>query len=309
MARKRRGQAIRGAAENVFDFPGWVPRPVAHLAHIMYEQETRHGVDTGSTELLRRLACDPRMERVWNELLKRKRANYRPTSAFFRSARFGPQTFWTPEARSQLRRANAIRRLGDGELRGEIKHLETSALLAELGREFLLPRYEGRREIPRQQLALAFLFHQAFALARQKPRPVSRTEAQAARSHYLKMAKCILADNTEWQRLRGFPDERLSRAVSAYMELADELAPAPGSPLLVKRKHGRNEFIKGFVMEFASTTKEIFGAPLFETVATFTNVALNRDDLTGEKVRKMLLYPPNDRTRSGTSASCDELTG
>jgi hypothetical protein len=106
------------------------------------------------------------------------------------------------------------------------------------------------------------------------------------------MAKQVFADNTEQQRLRGFPDERLSRAVSAYMELADGVAPAPGSPLLVKRKHGRNELIKGFVMELASTTKEIFGAPLFGTVATFANVALNRDDLTGEQVRKMVVFTP-----------------
>jgi hypothetical protein len=88
--------------------------------------------------------------------------------------------------------------------------------------------------------------------------------------------------------LRGYPDERLSKAASAYLELADELAPAPGSPLLVMRRHGRNDFIKGFVVEFASITKEIFGASLFRTVATFANVALGRDDVTGDKVRKML---------------------
>jgi hypothetical protein len=281
MARKRRHQAIR--------IPDWVPRPVAHLAHIMYEQETRHGVATGGIELLRRLACDPRMKGVWAELQKRKRAKYRSTADFFHSATSGPRAFWTPEARSRLRRANAIRSLGDGEPSAEAKHLETSALLAEFaGTACLFPRYEGQPEIPRQQLALAFLFHQAFAFAQQKPRPVSQTEAQAARSYYLKMAKCILANNTEQQRLRGFPDERLSRAVSAYMELADGVAPAPGSPLLVKRKRGHNEFIKGFVLELAYISKEIFGASLLGTVATLTNVALDRADLTAGQVRKMV---------------------
>jgi hypothetical protein len=281
MARKRRRQAIR--------IPDWVPRPVAHLAHIMYEQETRHRAGTGSVELLRRLACDPRMKGVWAELLKRKRAKYRTTADFFYSASSGPQTFWTSEARSRLRRANVIRSLDNGGLRAEIKHLETPALLAEFAETAcLFPRYEGQPEIPRQQLALAFLFHQAFAFARQKPRPVSRTEAQAARSYYLKMAKCILADNTEQQRLRGFPDERLSRAVFACMELADGVAPAPGSPLLVKRKHGRNELIEGFVLELAATTKAIFGASLFGTVATLTNVAFDRADITASQIRKMV---------------------
>jgi hypothetical protein len=285
MARKRRQQAIR--------ISDWVPRQVARVVHIIYEQETRHGVATGSIGLLRRLACDPRMRGVWAQLLKRKRADYRTTADFFYSASSELQTFWTPEARSLLRRADAIRSLGGGEPSAEAKQLETWALLAEFaGTACLFPRSEGQPEISRQELALAVLFQQAFALARQKPRPVSRTEAQEARRHNLMMAKRIIADNVEWQRLRGFPDERLSRAVSAYMELADGVAPAPGSPLLVKRKHGRNELIKGFVMELASTTKEIFRAPLFGTVATFANVALNRDDLTGEQVRKMVVFTP-----------------
>jgi hypothetical protein len=281
MARKRRHQAIR--------IPDWVPQPVAHLAHIMYEQETRHGVATGSIELLLRLTCDPRMEGVWAELLKRKRSKYRTTADFFHPANSRPQAFWDPEARSRQRRAALMRSLGGGELRAEIKHLETSALLAEFaGTACLFPRYEGQPEIPRQQLALAFLFQQAFTFARQKPRAVSQSDAQTTRNHCVAMAERILADNNELKRLCGYPDERLERAASAYLERADDLAPGPGSPLLVNRKHGRNELIKGFVVEFASITKEIFGAPLLRTVATFANVALGRDDVTGDKVRKML---------------------
>jgi hypothetical protein len=151
--------------------------------------------------------------------------------------------------------------------------------------------YEGPK-IDRQQHALAFLFHEAFTLALQKPQPMSRTDAQTARSLYFSMAKRIAADNTERQRLHGLPDERLSGAACAYLELADEIAPAPGSPLLVDRKHERNESIKGFVLAFASTTTEIFGEALFGTVATFANVALNRDNLTGEQVRKLVAFTP-----------------
>jgi hypothetical protein len=280
MARKRRHQAIR--------IPEWVPRPVAHLAHFMYEQETRHEVATGSIELLRRLACDPRMEGVWAELLKRKRAKYRTTADFFHPAGSGLQ-FWTPEARSRLRRANAIRSLGDGEPSAEAKHLETSALLEEFaGTECLFPRYEGQPEIPRQHLALMVLFHQTFAFARQKPRAVSQSDAQTTRNHYVAMAKRILADNIELQRLRGYPDERLERAASAYLERADGLAPRSGSPLLVNRKHGRNESIKGFVLELAATTRAIFGASLFGTVATLTNVAFDRTDITAGQIRRMI---------------------
>jgi hypothetical protein len=131
-------------------------------------------------------------------------------------------------------------------------------------------------------------FHQTFAFARQKPRAVSQSDAQTTRNHYVAMAKRILADNIELQRLRGYPDERLERAASAYLERADGLAPGSGSPLLVNRKHGRNESIKGFVLELAATTKAIFGASLFGTVATLTNVAFDRTDITAGQIRRMI---------------------
>jgi hypothetical protein len=294
MAFKGRDQPFRSAAENVLEVPDWVPGPVAHLAHIMHKDAIKREEDAESIELLRRLTCDPRMKRVWNELLRRKRTNYRASKAFLHPVRSGPNTFWTLEARKRRRRAELIRTLADGEARAEVKELKMWASLSEFAGTMyifsgshIFSGYEGP-EIGRQHHALAFLFHEAFTLARQKPQPVSLNDAQVSRNRYLTMAKCILSDNTERQRLRGSPDERLSKAASAYLELADELAPAPGSPLLVTRRHGRNDFIKGFVMEFASTTKEIFGAPLFGTVATFANVTLNRDGLTADKVRKML---------------------
>jgi hypothetical protein len=279
MTRKRQDQSLPGA--DIFELPDWIPQPVAHLACLIYKDLINHGAAAECTELLHRLTCDPRMEGVWAELLKRKRSNYQTTTEFFHSASSGLQAFWDPEARLQRRRAALMRSLG--EPKAEIKFLETSALLAEFaGTKWLFPWYEGRPEIPRQQLALAFLFRQTFTLAQQNHRPVSRTEAEAARNHYVTMAKRILADNTEYL------DERLSRAASAYLELADVAAPGPGSPLLVERKRGRNKLIKGFVLELAATTKEIFGASLFGTVATLTNVALDRADLTAAQVRQMV---------------------
>src|SRR5262245_62383766 len=118
--------------DDVVKVPGWVPAPVARLAPLMHEDATKRRADAESIELVRRLTCDPRMKRVWNELLKRKRANYRTTEAFLHPARSGPQTFWTREARARRRRADVIRTLADGEARAEVKKLETWALQSEL---------------------------------------------------------------------------------------------------------------------------------------------------------------------------------
>src|SRR5262249_55201048 len=96
--------ALKGT-DDVLKVPDWVPEPVVHLAHIMHKDATKHVADAESIELLRRLTCDPRMKRVWDELLKRKRANYGTSEAFLHPAHSEPKTLWTPEARTRQRRA------------------------------------------------------------------------------------------------------------------------------------------------------------------------------------------------------------
>ncbi len=102
------------------------------------------------------------------------------------------------------------------------------------------------------------------------------------------MAKTIRADAAQNQRMRGYFDHRLLDAALAYEELADDAVGSLGTIVLVSRKPRSEPRLKGFVMALASTTKVLFGVPLCGTVATLTNVALNRSDVTGDKVRKML---------------------
>src|SRR5262249_62334715 len=103
--------------DDVLKVPDWVPAPVARLAHLMHEDATKRGADAESRELVRRLTCDPRMTKIWNELLRRQRA----TDAFVHPARSRPKTFWTPEARAQLRRGDLNRSLGGDERTAAIK--------------------------------------------------------------------------------------------------------------------------------------------------------------------------------------------
>jgi hypothetical protein len=112
-------------------------------------------------------------------------------------------------------------------------------------------------------------------------------EKRKAVRRFRTMAKTLRTDAAEQQRLRGFVSDRLLEAGFAYDELADDPVDSLGATLLVSRKPRKDARLKGFVKALASTTKEIFGAPLFGTVATFANVALDRDDVTGERVRKM----------------------
>jgi hypothetical protein len=102
------------------------------------------------------------------------------------------------------------------------------------------------------------------------------------------MAKTIRADVAQSPRIRSYFDHRLLDAASAYEELADHAIGSLGTIVLVRRKPRSESRLKGFVMALASTTKVLFGIPLCGTVATLTNVALNRSDISGDKVRKML---------------------
>ena len=287
MARKGRVRAARGAAAEVaVDLPDWIPRSVRDLLPIISAGLQRQGATREAFQLLHSLISDPRMKKVWNELLRRKRQDYESTEAFVHPA---SRTSWTPKATSERRRAVELRKLGGSENEAEAVRLEWLAALAEVADvQMLFPWYPGRPELPRQDLAVAYFFHQTFVLAQQSPRPVPLSEARKARRHYLDMADQIRADAAQQERLKRRVDRRLWEAAFAYEELADAAAPPPGSPLLVERQHRNDQRMQGFVMALAGTTSQAFGAPLCGTVATVANVVLGRDDLTAETVRKML---------------------
>jgi hypothetical protein len=260
-------------AEVTVDLPDWIPRVVRDLVPIISADLQRQGATFEASQLLHRLVFDPRMKNVWNELLRRKRQDYERTEAFVHPA---SRTSWTLKAASERRRAAELRKFGGSKNEAEADRLELLAALAEVADvEMLFPWYPGRPELPQQDLAVAYFFSQTFALAQQSPRPVPMPEARKARRPYLDIATQLRADHF-WG------------ASFAYEALADAAAPPPGSPLLVKRRRRSDERMQGFVIALAATTKQVFEAPLCGTVATAANVALGRDDLTAETVRKML---------------------
>jgi hypothetical protein len=86
-------------------------------------------------------------------------------------------------------------------------------------------------------------------------------------------------------------NERLMAAADAYEELADEVAPPPTSPLVVRRKPRTCEELKGFSIAVIEVTNAIFGRRLLRTVATLANVVFDRTDMTNSRLGKMLHSP------------------
>ena len=103
--------------------------------------------------LLRRLSSDTRMKRVWQELLKRKRVNYKSTEAF-RYPATSPKN-WSRTARAQRRRAQSLRAMSGPPNEHEAKKLELFARLYQFAE---LTTWD--RGLSTQELALLVFFHQ-----------------------------------------------------------------------------------------------------------------------------------------------------
>jgi hypothetical protein len=269
-------------------FPDWIPACVRELAQVTYNDVNRHGVRREDIALLRRLSLDSRMKLVWDELLKKKRIDYKRTQQYvYPVQNYDARQFWSFHAR--LLQARAESPGGSGE-DADSKRNQTRALLFEMEVPNTFSRLTSK--LGPQEKGLVWLFHMAFSLARKTPRSVSVADKRKAAHRFRTMAKQIRADAAEQRRMCGFADRRLLEAGFAYDELADDAAGSLGPTLLVSRKPRWDARLKGFVIALASTTKLLFGVPLFGTVATLANVVLDRRDLTDDKVRKMIIRTP-----------------
>jgi len=298
-------------------FPEWTPPCIRDLAQILYNHAKRHKVRAkdeksfyrvtldppmkrvwdelkkkrlkdrkADEEILHRLTLDPRMKRVWDELLKKKRLKGRKTEQYVHptATSDGGERFVSFRARSLQSRAEELRKRGEGR---EADRVQVRAILVEMEVPNIFFRLQPAKFEPQEQ-RLIFLFYTAFKFAQETPQSVSVAEERKAARRFRAMAKTIRADAAEEQRVRGYFDHRLLDAAFAYEELADDAVGPLGTAVLVSRKPRSEPRLKGFVMALASTTQVLFGAPLCGTVATLTNVALERSDITDDKVRKIL---------------------
>ena len=226
------------------------------------------------------------MKRVWDELLKKKRLKGRKTEQYVHptATSDGGERFVSFRARSLQSRAEELRKRGEGR---EADRVQVRATLVEMEVPNIFSRLQRAKFEPQEQ-GLIFLFYTAFKFAQETPQSVSVAEERKAARRFRAMAKTIRADAAEEQRVRGYFDHRLLDAAFAYEELADDAVGPLGTAVLVSRKPRSEPRLKGFVMALASTTQVLFGAPLCGTVATLTNVALERSDITDDKVRKIL---------------------
>jgi hypothetical protein len=268
-------------SHEVLDLPDWLPRSVGDFAQSLWVDLHRRPAEPEVGDLLRRLASDPRMRKVWAELRKRKRESHQPTDDFVHFVT--PMEYWTPASRYDLQHPEKLRERG----------APPAEILAAYNAVRLQASYQGQGpRLSLRDLARVYFFDSAFTLGHQDIRLVPISELRKKSRHYLKMAKELRADAAEQERLGLYEGRRMTEAACAYEELVKAPAPAPGRSRLVTRQPRGATRIKGFVRAFGDITNAVYGSPLYGSVATTANVVFGGDKLTADAVRKMLSDAP-----------------
>src|SRR5262245_816557 len=129
-------------------FPEWIPRCIQDLAQILYNDAKRHKARE-EVVVLDRLTLDPRMKRVWDEVLKKKRSNYEKTDQYLHpTAGYEVKRVWSFAARSLQSRAEAFRKRGKGL---EANQVLTRALLLELEVPNIFNRLRPAKFAPQEE--------------------------------------------------------------------------------------------------------------------------------------------------------------
>jgi hypothetical protein len=211
-------------------------------------------------EVVRRLASDPRMREVWDELNKHQRQNYVATDKRYHASRL-PKALesWRTMAAAQRQRATEYAELDGGDIAAVLRRMGAWADV--LHRQAPPTKLSGEEG---HELALVSLFVAAVATYLDAPRTVSQKEVDSVIAALEAAGKESIA--------AGF------RRHAAY----------PRNTRFIVARHRTEPRVEAFVETVRSHTQGLFGTPLYGVIATIANVAFERCDLTRQKIRALL---------------------
>jgi hypothetical protein len=240
-------------------------------------------------KVLSRLASDPRMKRVWDELYKKKRFEHQAADEFFHAARVtnASDAAAGRQRASELRKADGVDNQRDADL------LEAeAAALESMGDPPTDPRWSE------QDRAAQFLLHHAYRAALDF-KPVFLSDVVANVNTLRSLAERLRKDAAI---LRSLDLELNARKLDEIASDCDEEAwnidpnrLEPGDdPWIITRQRGDIE-LRTFVADLSIVMQMLFRKTLPGTLATVTNVVLNRQDMTFEKVHDMIRPASQER--------------
>ena len=240
-------------ARGEYAYPSWLPPKV--------QQAVRKIALSGRVppEIVYRFATDTRMESVWRELGKRTRDGYQSTNAPFYSATL-PQQCDSGAALAVHLREHAAKERSLGR-DAEAEKLERIA--AEVAdRDRVGMTFDPPPDM-KHEMALAALFTVAIARFWQHPETATLKE---------------LEERVAAEREAGRVD-----VAKAFEGLLDD----PGARRFIVTRRRTDARLEAYVEAMTIACRELFGHDLPGIVATLTNVAFERNDITRDRVRAL----------------------
>jgi hypothetical protein len=264
------GEEDVSPAEEKMSFPDWLPPAVKHAAERLYARLDSEKDPAKAREILSRLTSDPRMQRVW------KRLSRQPASIRY-----------SAQIAENRGRACELRQKGGPENEQEADILETESACMEESRDPWADLPWSDQELA-MQLFLWHVYRDALADRvllsdlKTKAKTLSTTATQ------LLEVSATLEPFGKSEEIRQLND--IVRVLAHEAEDLDSIDPRLEDPWIIVRQTGDVE-LRTFVGWVLGTP--IYRKSLHGTMATVTNVVLNRDDVTTSKYRELVRFPRN----------------
>jgi hypothetical protein len=274
------------------DLPAWLPRPVAKVVPKIRQQALGRSYRPEALDVLRRLVCDPRMQTVWHELYRAHPGGKR--NDFLHRAITKALDPCPDLAKFSRDRARMLHEAGGPTDIDQARAFEELANGCDLIGPRLFETFRKRGARTHQDLAAVLFFDKAFRYAIDDVRVFTPSEIELARRVPNWVAERLEHDAAILRNFGLEESEALSleRLAAKCRTRALLVKPEPHDPLLVRR-HRADSNLRGYVISLTAANRKVFGKPLLGTVATTTNVAFGRTDMTGERVRQMVRGTPD----------------
>jgi hypothetical protein len=155
------------------------------------------------------------------------------------------------------------------------------------------PQYQVGPQWSEQDRGIGDFFYHAYYYARDVPFQIqSRSEVSKTRAKLLNVG-VRLQDEAEILASFGMEEEVLvlKRIASKCNDYSSAFEPSKDDPWLVDR-HRADRQLRDYVVWLSIITRKLFGNPLRGILAITSNVAFNRDDVTGAHIREMMRGHP-----------------
>jgi hypothetical protein len=286
------------------NIPEWVPPAVVEAAKELNDKLAKEKDPAMAQEVLSRLVSHPLMQWVWREIFRKKRVVHKPTEEYLNPALTYQSRVaaYRQKASDLHKKAGAVNERDAKSSEAEGSCVEAEATLME--KEFdPLAHSRWTRQDRAAQILLSHVYRGAL-----DNEPVFLSSLVAKTNDLRKLVEELRAG------VKILESHKLNHEASKLKELAEEIEdeadnddpffdpqtgqqltsprfPHIDDPWVIVRKTPDFQ-MRSFVIGISIMTLQLFGKPLYHTLANITNVIFDRKDVTDSRVRELIRVRP-----------------